>query len=58
MFRYVTQEEATKEKERRDALKAAGKNPNAKPEKAIPPAFPTPAKPDDKAEASKPQGAK
>jgi sugar lactone lactonase YvrE len=52
MFRYVTQEEATKEKERRDALKAAGKNPNAKPEKAIPPAFP--AKPDD---ASKAPGA-
>jgi len=56
MFRYVTQEEAQKEKERRDALKAAGKNPNEKPEKAIPPAFPTQPKPDDK-DASKAQGA-
>ncbi|MGB8784083.1 MAG: SMP-30/gluconolactonase/LRE family protein [Terriglobales bacterium] len=45
MFRYVTQEEATKEKDRRDALKAAGKSPTAKPEKAIPPAFPTQEKP-------------
>jgi sugar lactone lactonase YvrE len=53
MFRYVTQEEAQKEKERRDALKAAGKDPNAKPEKAIPPAFPAQAKPGDKADASK-----
>ena len=56
-FRYVTQEEAQKEKERRDALKAAGKNPLAKPEKEIPPAFPTQTKPDNKGDASKPQGA-
>jgi hypothetical protein len=48
-FRYVTQEEAVKEKDRRDALKAAGKNPTAKPEKAIPAAFPTEDKPADKA---------
>jgi DNA-binding beta-propeller fold protein YncE len=40
-FRYVTQDEATKENARREALKAAGKSPTAKPEKAIPPAFPT-----------------
>jgi DNA-binding beta-propeller fold protein YncE len=39
-FRYVTQEEAEKEKDRRDALKTAGKSPSAKPEKAIPAAFP------------------
>ncbi|MGB9195353.1 MAG: SMP-30/gluconolactonase/LRE family protein [Terriglobales bacterium] len=53
MFRYVTQEEAEKEKTRRDALKAAGKSPTTKPEKAIPPAFPAQAKPEDKADASK-----
>jgi DNA-binding beta-propeller fold protein YncE len=40
-FRYVTQDEATKENARREALKAAGKSPTAKPEKAIPPAFPS-----------------
>jgi sugar lactone lactonase YvrE len=56
-FRYVTQDEAQKEKERREALKAAGKSPTAKPEKAIPPAFPNQPKPDDKGDASKPQGA-
>jgi DNA-binding beta-propeller fold protein YncE len=44
-FRYVTQDEALKEKDRRDALKSAGKSPTAKPEKAIPPAFPTQDKP-------------
>jgi sugar lactone lactonase YvrE len=44
MFRYVTQDEAVKEKERRDALKAttaAGKAPASKPQKEIPPPFPT-----------------
>ncbi len=40
-FLYVTQEQATKEFARREALKAAGKSPTSKPEKAIPPAFPT-----------------
>jgi DNA-binding beta-propeller fold protein YncE len=46
-FLYVTQDEAQKEFARREALKAAGKSPNAKPEKAIPPAFPTAPKPAD-----------
>ena len=40
-FRYVTQEEAQKEQDRREALKTAGKSPTTKPEKAIPAAFPT-----------------
>jgi len=41
MFRYVTQDEAVKEKDRRDALKAAaGKAPATKPQKEIPPPFP------------------
>jgi DNA-binding beta-propeller fold protein YncE len=43
MFRYVTQDEALKEKEKRDALKAAsaGKAPASKTQKEIPPPFPT-----------------
>ena len=44
MFRYVTQEEAQKEKERRDAEKAARARlqaPTTKPQKEIPPPFPT-----------------
>ena len=42
MFRYVTQDEAQKEKDRREALKAAGKAPTpAKPQKETPPPFPT-----------------
>ena len=40
-FRYVTQDEAEKELARREALKAAGKSPTTKPEKAIPAPFPT-----------------
>ena len=43
-FRYVTQDEAQKEKDRRDALKAAGKAPDSKPQKEIPAPFPTQAK--------------
>ncbi len=55
-FRYVTQDEAQKEFARREALKAAGKSPNEKPEKAIPPAFPTQPKPEDKGDGSKTNG--
>ena len=51
MFRYVTQEEAQKESDRRAALKAANKTPEtkpaSKPEKAIPAPFPTAPKPVD-----------
>jgi hypothetical protein len=55
-FRYVTQEEAQKENDRREALKAAGKSPTAKPEKEIPAPFPTQTKPSEKSDAPKPSG--
>ncbi len=57
-FRYVTQAEAEKENERREALKAAGKapTPTTKPPKEIPPPFPTQTKPSDKSDAPKPSG--
>jgi len=52
MFRYVTQEEAQKEKDRRDAEKAARASGTTKPaDKAIPPAFPTQQKPDENSSA-------
>jgi len=57
MFRYVTQDEAQAEFERREAEKAkkASGTPAAKPaEKPIPPAFPNQPKPDDKGDAPKP----
>lgn len=54
-FRYITQDEAQKEKDRRDALKEAGKAPTTKPEKVIPAPFPT-QKQDDKGAAAKPSG--
>jgi len=53
MFRYVTQEEAQKEKDRRDALKAAGRAPESKPQKEIPPPFPSQEKQNDKGDAPK-----
>ena len=56
MFRYVTQDEAQAEYKKREEAKAAGK-PLPKPEKAIPPAFPTQQKPDQKSE-QKPDSAK
>jgi DNA-binding beta-propeller fold protein YncE len=56
-FLYITQDEAQKEKDRRDALKAAGKAPTTKPEKAIPAPFPTQQKDDkDDKGAAKPSG--
>jgi len=57
MFRYVTQAEAQKELERREALKAAGKSPDSKPPKEIPAPFPTQPKPNEKSEAPKSSGA-
>jgi sugar lactone lactonase YvrE len=54
-FLYITQDQARKESDRRDALKAAGKAPTTKPEKAIPAPFPNQQKPDDKS-AAKPSG--
>ena len=57
MFRYVTQEEAQKEKDRRDAEKAARASGTSKPvEKPIPQAFPPEQKQDDKAtDSAKPK---
>ncbi len=58
MFRYVTQDEAEKENDRREALKAAGKapTPTTKPQKETPPPFPTQTNPSDKSDAPKPSG--
>lgn len=57
MFRYVTQDEAIAEKARRDAEKAArASGTSVKPaEKAVPPAFPTQQKQDEKSD-DKPKG--
>jgi sugar lactone lactonase YvrE len=53
MFRYVTQDEAQKEKDRREALKAAGKAPESKPQKEIQAPFPTQEKQNDKGDTPK-----
>jgi len=56
MFRYVTQDEALKEKERREAEKAARASGTYKPvEKPIPAAFPNQQKQEDKTDAAKPK---
>jgi len=52
MFRYVTQDEAQAEQKKREELKAAGKSPTSKPDRAIPAPFPTQQKADDKGKAN------
>ncbi len=52
MFRYVTQDEAQKEKDQREAVKAAGKAPE-KPQKEVPPPFPTQEKQNDNGDTPK-----
>jgi DNA-binding beta-propeller fold protein YncE len=55
MFRYVTQDEAQKENDRRDAEKAnkTPGTPASRPQKEIPPPFPTQEKQNDKADSPK-----